>query len=813
MRPKRWADRLIWAGVFLVASGTFAVAGVTGISPDATLIMGAALPELSLHFEANQGQTDEQVSFLTRGRGYTLFLARTEAVFVLQAAGGSDTVRMTLVGANPAPTITGRERLPSKTHYYRGRELNDWQIDVPSYAEVVYEDVYPGVDLVYYSRAGNLEYDFVLAPKADPQIVRMAFDGARDLSLNPDGNLVVATASGEMVFHAPALYQEIEGSRAPIPGRFAIAGENVVTFEVDDYDDGRVLIIDPELTYSTYLGGSLEDGVSGVAVDAEGMIYIAGWTESPDFPTNGPAPGDLPPPKAYAAPFITKLDPSRDPASQLVYTTFLPIDQVGNGGHISGIEVDATGHAVVVGTTRHSDFPVTAPPGGTPFQSELAGLGDCYVTRLAPDGTLVYSTYLGGGVPSTGSDLCRSVALDEDGLVYVTGVIGSSDFPTTPDAIQSSTTSYSAFVSVIDPAGNGLNDLVYSTLLGGSSNDEGRGIAVMTDAAGDVRVFVSGETSSGDFPRTSHGCESPYGGSNDAFVAVIDLPAAGSACLAFSTLMGGTDSEWTGPSLAVDELGDVYVAGFTRSVACDFPTTTGAFQEQPPGCDGWDPYVFKLHPPSTCATGSECLNPGDDLVYSTMLAGRDSDFITSIAVDAQGNAVVAGGTHSRDFPTTTDALDGQLGGDKDVFLTVVNASGSGLVFSTYLGGRKTDGDRGIALALDEAGQMYVASTTYSTDFPVTPDAFQDSCKSCSPAKIMDAFVSRVSPSPSGCGSAAECDLDLLCCSGTCRAAACWYDSDCEDSDICTSDSCRGIPGNCSATCANVFDATNAGLLT
>ena len=396
---------------------------------------------LALSFEANHGQSDSKVKFLSRGSGYSLFLTSNEAVLVLSQSeadegrkaaraaraavrarhGKSAVVRMTLVNANPQSQAAGHDELPGKSNYFIGNDPAKWRTNISTYAKVKYEGVYPGVDLVYYGNQGQLEYDFVVAPGADPRLVTLAFEGAREVHIDARGELVLDVEGGEVRQHKPVVYQEVAGVKQEVAGRYVMKGTRQVGFRVAAYDPSRPLIIDPVLVYSTYLGGSgIEEG-RGIAVDGAGNAYVTGATGSTDFPTTaGAAETTL---DGEFDAFVTKLDAN---GSALVYSTYLG----GSDSEIGfDIAVDDTGSAYVTGSTRSTDFPTTAGAA----QTTPAGEFDAFVTRLNANGSgLVYSTYLGGSE----ADFGFGIAVDGAGSAYVTGQTGSTNFPTTSGAAQ-----------------------------------------------------------------------------------------------------------------------------------------------------------------------------------------------------------------------------------------------------------------------------------------------------------------------------------------------------------------------------------------
>src|SRR5947209_1276856 len=390
-----------------------------------------AYGKLPLHFEANQGQTDPGVKFLSRGRGYTLFLTgRGEAVMLLgkpapmydrlesaallraaakpppEPATPAAVVRMNLIGASKSPRVEGLEESPGKANYFIGNDPKMWRTNVPMYAKVKVQGVYPGVDLVYYGNQRKLEYDFIVAPGADPGSITMVVEGAERPSLNGQGDLVLAIEDREVRFQKPVVYQEVDGVRREISGSYKLKSAHQVGFQVGAYDGSLPLIIDPALSYSTYLGGSGTDQGLGIAVDSGGYAYVTGFTISTNFPTT-PGAFQTTSGGGFHA-FVTKLNPT---GSALVYSTYLGGSSNDQG---RGIAVDPGGHAYATGATFSTNFPTT--PGA--LQTTYGGGGDAFVTKLNPTGTgLVYSTYLGG----SNDDQGLGIAVDSSGHAYVTG--------------------------------------------------------------------------------------------------------------------------------------------------------------------------------------------------------------------------------------------------------------------------------------------------------------------------------------------------------------------------------------------------------
>jgi hypothetical protein len=388
--------------------------------------LAAEYGKLPLSFEANRGQTDSHVKFLSRGNGYALFLTDKAAVLELTKsepskadktksaarANKTDVIRMELAGASQSAQVTGAEQLPGTANYFVGNDSSKWHTNVPTFAKVRYAGVYPGVDLVYYGNQSQLEYDFVVAPKADPKAVQLHFAGAEKLKLAANGDLIVAAKDGEIAFHKPVVYQAVNGQRQPVDGSFTLLARNTVGFTLGSYDRSREVVIDPTLAYSTYLGGSSpSENLGGnaaydVAVDSAGSAYVTGSTGNASFPvTSGAFQTEA------RGIFIAKFNGA---GTALEYSTYLGGT---NGGDTAyGIAVDASENAYLTGRACTTDFPVTS---GAFQNHNRTTLGcDAFVTKLNPDGSaLVYSSYLGGsaGSGNNAADSASSIAVDASG--------------------------------------------------------------------------------------------------------------------------------------------------------------------------------------------------------------------------------------------------------------------------------------------------------------------------------------------------------------------------------------------------------------
>jgi uncharacterized protein (TIGR03437 family) len=624
----------------------------------------------TLAFEPNQGQADPQVRYLARGPGYSLLLTSRDAVL---ARSGSP-LRLRFAGANPAPRTTPLDPLTAYSRYY----LGSFHARVPRYGRVRYEQIYPGVDVIYYSRQGELEYDLALAPGADPSRIRLEFDGARRIRLSAAGDLLIETPGGMVRQHRPGIYQD----GRPVAGEYALLGKRQVGFRLGSYDRSRPLIIDPILRFATFLGGAEDDSAAGIALDAGGNVYIVGTTSSANFPL---FPPNQPRPPGGKEIFVTKLNAA---GGGIAFSTYLG----GSSDDVAaGAAVDPSGSLYLIGTTNSSNF---AGVGG------LHGASDALVARVDPAGALVSAAYLGGSGHDTGS----AITIDIAGSAYVAGTTNSSDFPTSSGAFRTfSNGQADAFVAKL---GGSSGSLSYSTYLGGNDSDQAFGIAV--DASGSA--YVTGVTNSPNFPvlgahqATCSPSLTPFTSPcADAFLTRLNPNGTG---LLFSTFLGGRGSD-LGRVVAVDAAGHAYVAGVTNST--NFPLQ-GPIQS-----------TFLLGPQDLFISK---FSPTGALAYSTYLGGSGDDFPGGIAVDGAGNAWVTGFTSSPNFPTV-NPVPGRATCPSpcaDVFVTQLNPAGSALVFSTFLGGSGTD--RANAIALDTLGAAYVVGETNSPNFPVTTGAFQ-----------------------------------------------------------------------------------------
>ncbi len=631
-----------------------------------------------VRFEPKRPEGSGAVQFLGRAPNLTVLLEPggvTAYLLPAADAGAAHIVRMVAVRARPGVTPTAENLLPSATNYLSDDgALAD---PLPNYGRVRYSRLYPGIDLTWHSRGGALEYEFSVAPEADPARIRLRIEGARRSYLDAAGDLILETSGGRLRQRRPVAFQERDGRREVVAVGYSLRG-GTLGFRLGQYDREQPLIIDPELSFSSYLGGSGFDAAYGVAVDSSGNIYITGETASADFPA--PA-GSSQPVRYNRDVFVTKLSPD---GRSVLYTTILS----GRGNDAGrAIAVDSSGSAYITGSVGDAGFPVTSGA----LKTSYGGSGDAFIARLDPSGRLVYSTYLGGG----GADVGTGIAIDSTGNAYVTGYTSSLAFPATPGAPQSAHHGgfYDAFIVKLNSAGAAL---VYSTLLGGSASDLARAIGVNQSG----EACVAGYTESRDL-SVRNAIQAVAGAGGDAIVGCLN--AAGNTWN-WLTYFGGRGRDEAN-ALALDASGNVYVTGSTFSD--DFRTTAGAFQTSKRA--QYDAFAVKLD-----ATGAR-------LLYSTLLGGNGPDTGAAIAIDSAGRATVAGFTASPDFPVR-DAWQSAYAGSYDVFVTRLTADASVHDLSSYFGG--SGDDRLTALALDSTGNAFLTGLTSSASLATTAAAIQ-----------------------------------------------------------------------------------------
>lgn len=674
--------------------------------------------QLPLSFEVRTSPLQGEAKAVSRSRGFTLFLAGNVAEVVIGKSSQPNpgVLQMQVRGGNPHVSATGIGRLRGCSNYLFGNDPGNWQVGVPNFASVLLHDIYPGIDMKYYGRQGDLEYDFIVAPGSDPRQIQLEFQGARQVRL-ATGKLVLAMADGELNLHQPVVYQVREGARVPVAGRFVMVQPNVVRFAIGEYDRRRPLIIDPGLVYSSYLGGSGNDEAVGLAVGNDGSAYLTGSTSSIDFPVTASGNQNTPG-QSQSAAFVTKLNPAGD---AIEYSTYVGGTQRSFG---SAIAVNTNGEAYVTGSTYSTDFPITAGA----LQDHNAGGLDAFLEKLSADGShLVYSTYLGGN----GEDEAHSLALDAKGNVWVAGSTRSNNFPADTQASPVNCglePCRAAFVARINSTATSLE---YVTRIGGSGETLANSVALdLSDAA-----YITGKTSAPDFPATSGAYQSHPSNHSSCSLAdrecadVLVAKLSSQGAVLYATYIGG-NADQRGNAIVVDDKGSAYVTGRTDSD--NFPTNSRMVTSMDPRHTTTS-FVLKLDP------------LGSHLEYSTFLgAGQESEG-KAIALDSERNVYVAGWTSSPLFPTTANGFQISLNGKSSAFLSVLDERGAKLEYSSFISG--SGSDVGNAVALDATGNIYVAGSTDSLDFP-SQQAVQRSL-----AGERNAFVAKFSSISAAVGSA------------------------------------------------------------
>ena len=716
---------ILYAGK-LVMAGTMEVGAKANesnmLGHEATIAKMAALPA---SFIANHGQvSDATVRYILQGKSTTIYLTDDSLVFrmssgkniqtgnVNQKVAKTGVFKMTLAGAEKT-TAQAAEKLPGVANYFIGQDRNKWHTSIPTYAQVQYKNVYPGIDMAVWGSRKNLKYEFQLAPGTNADTIQIDYSGIEGLSLDDKGNLHITTAAGKVIDYAPFAYQKINGQRVEVKVSYKLIDNDSYGFLITgDYDESLPLTIDPDLAWSTFLGGSAEDYGRGIAIDSSGNVYVTGLTKDAvtDFPKTTGAYDESH--NGNYDVFVSKLNSS---GSSLTYSTF-----IGGSGEDVGyaIDVDGSGNAYVTGECD-SGFPTT---NGAYDTSHNGGLADVFVVKLNNTGnSLSYSTYIGDGDDDRG----YGIAVDGSGDIWLTGKTVSTNFPTTNGAYDMTHNGNAdVFVVKLSPDSSGSSDLLYSTYIGGSGGDYGN--AILEDN-GDA--FVTGYTfdAATDFPTTNNAYDTTHNGAEDAFVVRISPDGSGSSDLVYSTFLGGSETD-KGHGIAIDSSDNLYIVGETEDGTTDFPTTSGAYNESHNGEE--DVFVAKISPDA---------NGSGDLIYSTFIGGNAYDYGYAIAVSGE-NAFVTGKTYdyTTDYPTTSGAYDESHNGGYDVFVSELTKDGSDLYYSTFIGG--SSHDYGYAIAVDSSGNVYVTGETDdgTTDFPTTSGAYDESHNG-----NYDVFVSKL----------------------------------------------------------------------
>ena len=640
----------------------------------------AALARLPLRFEANQGQWSRDVRYAARTAGGALLLTSHGAALL----GAGHRVDVTLLRASRTPRIEAMEPMQARTNYFIGRPEH-WRTGVENFTRVAYHSVYPGIDIIYYGSHDQLEYDFVLKPGADPASIRLRFRGADRVYRTAEGDLCVESAGARFVQKRPVIYQEIAAAvRRPVEGEYELLANGIVGLRLRSYDRSRGVVIDPVITFSTFIGGSSGDQVNAVMSDSFGFVYVGGQTTSTDAATYGNAV--QPTYDTGLDGFIGMLDPN---SGAWIYFTYL------GGGRddvVTAMSMDSDGNIVAAGTTTSSDFPLLEPLQSTLALSTTSTSSvfptDAFVSIISVNGGLGYSTYYGG----TGNETPRGVARDANGLIYIFGTTTSPDLPVTATAIG--TTSWGTsdlFAAVINPLSA---TLVYGTYLGGESDEDGRGMALGPNGV----IYFVASTYSQAFPTAGNAYRGVSRGLENLIVGAIDTTQSGLAGLVYCTYLGGSLLD-EARSLSRDSNGKLILSGWT--ISPDFPVTANAMK--PILAGPANAFVMRVNPAA---------DPTSFIEYSTFLGGSVTDIAYDAISDAAGNLYVTGYTMSPDFPVTPDAAQSQYGNGIEAFLVKLNPAAAGskaLLYGTFLGGTGTH--VGTTLTLAPNGSIVLAGYT------------------------------------------------------------------------------------------------------
>ena len=636
-------------------------------------------------FTKNQGQFEnDEIYFTYSNNDKTFGFSKSYILIKLSESlednkTKSSIIKITFENSNKA-IPKGIEELNHKSNYFIGNNISKWKNNIPNYEKIIYENLYDGIDLIYYFCEDGLKYDWILKTGAQPEQIRYSYEGVKDINIDLDGNLHLITTTSEYIEKSPYSYQNYDTKKIEIYSKYWIEG-TTVGFKIGDYNPDETLIIDP-LIFSTFVGGSESDNGMAVAMDTEGNIYVTGDTYSEDFPiTTGVYDESF---NGVRDIFVFKMN---NDGTNIIYATYIG----GNDNDVGhGITIDEKGDIYVTGRSESSDFPTT--PGA--YDENINGESDVIIFKLKNDcSDLIYSTFVGGMNYEVGF---AGVVVDSNHNAYVAGHTNSGDFPTTPGAYDRLyyAAGWDGFAFKLNPDGS---DLIYSTYFGGWDYDGARSISIDSN----YNLYLGGDTTSDDFPTTSGAYDETYNGARDAFL--LEFNSDGSD-LIYSTFHGGSDNEIINAMILKDDT-SAWITGYTFSQ--DFPVTPGAYDLDVNG--ERDFFISHIN------------QGGSDLLYSTFVGGQATDEAWTIAVSNE-IIYVGGRTSSDDFPITNNAYDDNLTGEMDIIILELDTESSNLTYSTYIGGNERENVWGMIL-FDE--ELYITGLTSSEDFPTTPNAYDN----------------------------------------------------------------------------------------
>ncbi|WP_239489263.1 SBBP repeat-containing protein [Luteitalea sp. TBR-22] len=669
-----------------------------------------AINKAPLHFEPNAGRVQGAVDYLATGYGYRVALAGHGAQIALADRDGAGAlIGMTLVGARTGASPEPLETLPGVTSVYRGNDARQWQRDLPTFRRIRYPGVWDGIDVVYYGNQQRLQYDFVVSPGADVARIAVEVTGADQVRLAPNGDLLMTVGDRTVTQDRPFTYQDIDGVRREVGSRFVLDGRRV-RFAVDAYDVTRPLVIDPVVGYSTWFGGSGEEGILDMAIDGGGNLVALGFTVDQEFTTKFPTTNAIKPTRNLESDaFVVKFTS----AGAVLFSTLLG----GNGAELispyafdGGLALDGAGNIYVTGTTRSTDLPLAGTPADGDYNDDDPGATgnlDGFYIKLTSTGQLAYGTYLGG----RRIDLPHGIDVDAAGNVYV---VGSTDSDTSLGATGGFTVTGNPYDATYNGSGdmfllrfNASGALTYGTYLGGTSGDALRATNVRASRVASNVVYVVGDSSSAAFPTTASRAETYDGsGAPDAVLVRLDLGQAGVNQLTYGTFLGGTGDEYFS-SIALDSTDKVYVAGATSSSAATFPraaTVTGSIAPS-----GTDVLVAKF---DTSQSGAS------SVVFATRINGYYTDIATDIALDSanqpwvgvDSGSFAATPNPAQDFPLVNTLQTTRSGNGGHQAVVQLNAAGNALLLSSLVGGNSGRGGP-VALAITATDDVFVGATS------------------------------------------------------------------------------------------------------